>query len=122
MFGLAISCSHHPGSIRGWAAGVIHIIDAEMEKYEAGVYIEKVLEGIKVFSETVMPNFPKQVEVIIAALSANVPQPFVKNEITSCKRIEAWKCGVNWLCCGFINLLTCSYEEKDEEKKAEVFF
>lgn len=40
------------GAIRGRAARVIHIINAEMENYEAGVYTEKVLEATKLLSET----------------------------------------------------------------------
>ncbi|KAG8134178.1 hypothetical protein E2320_007314 [Naja naja] len=42
------------GAIRGRAARVIHIINAEMENYEAGVYTEKVLEATKLLSETVV--------------------------------------------------------------------
>lgn len=40
------------GAIRGRAARVIHIINAEMENYETGVYTEKVLEATKLLSET----------------------------------------------------------------------
>ena len=40
------------GAIRGRAARVIHIINAEMENYEAGVYTEKVLEATQLLSET----------------------------------------------------------------------
>lgn len=40
------------GAIRGRAARVIQIINAEMENYEAGVYTEKVLEATKLLSET----------------------------------------------------------------------
>ncbi|XP_016346637.1 catenin alpha-2 [Sinocyclocheilus anshuiensis] len=42
------------GAIRGRAARVVHIINAEMENYEPGVYTERVLESIKLLSETVM--------------------------------------------------------------------
>lgn len=62
-----------------------------MENYEAGVYTEKVLEATKLLSEIVMPCFSEQVEVTIEDMSANVPQPFVENEITRDKRIETWK-------------------------------
>uniref|UniRef100_A0A3P8ZFP2 Catenin alpha-2 n=1 Tax=Esox lucius TaxID=8010 RepID=A0A3P8ZFP2_ESOLU len=41
------------GAIRGRAARVVHIINAEMENYEPGVYTERVLESIKLLSETV---------------------------------------------------------------------
>uniref|UniRef100_A0A4W3IQS3 Catenin alpha-2 n=1 Tax=Callorhinchus milii TaxID=7868 RepID=A0A4W3IQS3_CALMI len=41
------------GAIRGRAARVIHIISAEMENYEPGVYTEKVMESTKLLSETV---------------------------------------------------------------------
>lgn len=40
------------GAIRGRAARVVHIINAEMENYEPGVYTERVLESIKLLSET----------------------------------------------------------------------
>ncbi|XP_075839915.1 catenin alpha-2 isoform X3 [Microtus pennsylvanicus] len=66
---------------------VIHIINAEMENYEAGVYTEKVLEATKLLSETVMPRFAEQVEVAIEALSANVPQPFEENEFIDASRL-----------------------------------
>ncbi|CAB1328230.1 unnamed protein product, partial [Coregonus sp. 'balchen'] len=36
----------------GRAARVVHIINAEMENYEPGVYTERVLESIKLLSET----------------------------------------------------------------------
>ncbi|KAL0203308.1 hypothetical protein M9458_001326, partial [Cirrhinus mrigala] len=42
------------GAIRGRAARVVHIINAEMENYEPGVYTERVLESIKLLSETEM--------------------------------------------------------------------
>ncbi|GAB5569774.1 catenin alpha-2 isoform X4 [Prionailurus iriomotensis] len=79
------------GAIRGRAARVIHIINAEMENYEAGVYTEKVLEATKLLSETgdesLMPRFAEQVEVAIEALSANVPQPFEENEFIDASRL-----------------------------------
>ncbi|XP_072807663.1 catenin alpha-2 isoform X2 [Vicugna pacos] len=75
------------GAIRGRAARVIHIINAEMENYEAGVYTEKVLEATKLLSETVMPRFAEQVEVAIEALSASVPQPFEENEFIDASRL-----------------------------------
>nr|AAH79648.1 Ctnna2 protein [Mus musculus] len=75
------------GAIRGRAARVIHIINAEIENYEAGVYTEKVLEATKLLSETVMPRFAEQVEVAIEALSANVPQPFEENEFIDASRL-----------------------------------
>ncbi|XP_064420739.1 catenin alpha-2 isoform X6 [Latimeria chalumnae] len=75
------------GAIRGRAARVIHIINAEMENYEAGVYTERVLEATKLLSETVMPRFAEQVEVAIEALSANVPQPFEENEFIDASRL-----------------------------------
>uniref|UniRef100_A0A8C8BH95 Catenin alpha-2 n=1 Tax=Otus sunia TaxID=257818 RepID=A0A8C8BH95_9STRI len=75
------------GAIRGRAARVIHIINAEMENYETGVYTEKVLEATKLLSETVMPRFAEQVEVAIEALSANVPQPFEENEFIDASRL-----------------------------------
>uniref|UniRef100_A0ACB8E9M1 Catenin alpha-2 n=1 Tax=Sphaerodactylus townsendi TaxID=933632 RepID=A0ACB8E9M1_9SAUR len=46
------------GAIRGRAARVIHIINAEMENYEAGVYTEKVLEATKLLSETGLSYMP----------------------------------------------------------------
>ncbi|XP_072263003.1 catenin alpha-2 [Pyxicephalus adspersus] len=75
------------GAIRGRAARVIHIINAEMENYEAGVYTEKVLEATKLLSETVMPRFAEQVEVAIEALSSNIPQPFEENEFIDASRL-----------------------------------
>ncbi|XP_041436602.1 catenin alpha-2 isoform X3 [Xenopus laevis] len=75
------------GAIRGRAARVIHIINAEMENYEAGVYTEKVLETTKLLSETVMPRFAEQVEVAIEALSTNIPQPFEENEFIDASRL-----------------------------------
>lgn len=88
-------------AISGWAVPVIYI-NAEMENYEAGVYTKKVLEAITLLSEKVMPCFPEQVEATIETLCANVPQSFVGNEISRCKRIETHgKCDVDHLCCGF---------------------
>ncbi|XP_073505282.1 catenin alpha-2 isoform X1 [Phyllobates terribilis] len=75
------------GAIRGRAARVIHIINAEMENYEAGVYTEKVLEATKLLSETVMPRFAEQVEVAIEALSTNIPQTFEENEFIDASRL-----------------------------------
>nr|XP_033808596.1 catenin alpha-2 isoform X4 [Geotrypetes seraphini] len=75
------------GAIRGRAARVIHIINAEMENYEAGVYTEKVLEATKLLSETVMPRFAEQVEVAIEALSTNIPHPFEENEFIDASRL-----------------------------------
>ncbi|CAN2388386.1 Vinculin family [Pristimantis euphronides] len=75
------------GAIRGRAARVIHIINAEMENYEAGVYTEKVLEATKLLSETVMPRFAEQVEVAIEALSTNIPQSFEENEFIDASRL-----------------------------------
>ncbi|XP_075428426.1 catenin alpha-2 isoform X2 [Ascaphus truei] len=75
------------GAIRGRAARVIHIINAEMENYEAGVYTDKVLEATKLLSEIVMPRFAEQVEVAIEALSTNVPQPFEENEFIDASRL-----------------------------------
>uniref|UniRef100_A0A7N8X8X0 Catenin alpha-2 n=1 Tax=Mastacembelus armatus TaxID=205130 RepID=A0A7N8X8X0_9TELE len=75
------------GAIRGRAARVVHIINAEMENYEPGVYTERVLESIKLLSETVMPCFAEQVEVAIEALSTNPPQPFEENEFIDASRL-----------------------------------
>ncbi|MGH0165478.1 UNVERIFIED_CONTAM: hypothetical protein FKN15_053675, partial [Acipenser sinensis] len=75
------------GAIRGRAARVVHIINAEMENYEPGVYTERVLEAIKLLSETVMPRFAEQVEVAIEALSTNPPQPFEENEFIDASRL-----------------------------------
>uniref|UniRef100_A0A8C6TY71 Catenin alpha-2 n=1 Tax=Neogobius melanostomus TaxID=47308 RepID=A0A8C6TY71_9GOBI len=74
-------------SIRGRAARVVHIINAEMENYEPGVYTERVLESIKLLSETVMPRFAEQVEVAIEALSTNPPQAFEENEFIDASRL-----------------------------------
>ncbi|CAL8351828.1 unnamed protein product [Boreogadus saida] len=49
------------GAIRGRAARVVHIINAEMENYEPGVYTERVLESIKLLSETGGPRFSPRV-------------------------------------------------------------
>ncbi|MGH0165116.1 UNVERIFIED_CONTAM: hypothetical protein FKN15_057381 [Acipenser sinensis] len=75
------------GAIRGRAARVVHIINAEMENYEPGVYTERVSEAIKLLSETVMPRFADQVEVAIEALSTNPPQPFEENEFIDASRL-----------------------------------
>uniref|UniRef100_A0A665V1S2 Catenin alpha-2 n=1 Tax=Echeneis naucrates TaxID=173247 RepID=A0A665V1S2_ECHNA len=75
------------GAIRGRAARVVHIINAEMENYEPGVYTERVLESIKLLSETVMPRFAEQVEVAIEALSTSPPQPFEENEFIDASRL-----------------------------------
>uniref|UniRef100_A0A671X272 Catenin alpha-2 n=1 Tax=Sparus aurata TaxID=8175 RepID=A0A671X272_SPAAU len=75
------------GAIRGRAARVVHIINAEMENYEPGVYTERVLESIKLLSETVMPRFAEQVEVAIEALSTNPPQAFEENEFIDASRL-----------------------------------
>ncbi|XP_044151181.1 catenin alpha-2 isoform X2 [Bufo gargarizans] len=75
------------GAIRGRAARVIHIINSEMENYEAGVYTEKVLEATKLLSETVMPRFAEQVEIAIEALSTNIPQTFEENEFIDASRL-----------------------------------
>ncbi|KAA0722091.1 Catenin alpha-2 [Triplophysa tibetana] len=75
------------GAIRGRAARVVHIINAEMENYEPGVYTERVLESIKLLSDTVMPRFAEQVEVAIEALSTNPPQAFEENEFIDASRL-----------------------------------
>uniref|UniRef100_A0A8C9W669 Catenin alpha-2 n=1 Tax=Scleropages formosus TaxID=113540 RepID=A0A8C9W669_SCLFO len=75
------------GAIRGRAARIVHIINAEMENYEPGVYTERVLESIKLLSETVMPRFAEQVEVAIEALSTSPPQPFEENEFIDASRL-----------------------------------
>ncbi|KAI5087599.1 catenin alpha-2, partial [Silurus meridionalis] len=75
------------GAIRGRAARVVHIINAEMENYEPGVYTERVLESIKLLSETVMPRFAEQVEVAIEALSTTPPLPFEENEFIDASRL-----------------------------------
>uniref|UniRef100_A0A673N700 Catenin alpha-2 n=1 Tax=Sinocyclocheilus rhinocerous TaxID=307959 RepID=A0A673N700_9TELE len=75
------------GAIRGRAARVVHIINAEMENYEPGVYTERVLESIKLLSETVMPRFAEQVEVAIEALSTSPPQSFEENEFIDASRL-----------------------------------
>uniref|UniRef100_A0A8C5CQP3 Catenin alpha-2 n=1 Tax=Gadus morhua TaxID=8049 RepID=A0A8C5CQP3_GADMO len=75
------------GAIRGRAARVVHIINAEMENYEPGVYTERVLESIKLLSETVMPRFAEQVEVAIEALSTDPPQAFEENEFIDASRL-----------------------------------
>uniref|UniRef100_A0A674MTI7 Catenin alpha-2 n=1 Tax=Takifugu rubripes TaxID=31033 RepID=A0A674MTI7_TAKRU len=75
------------GAIRGRAARVVHIINAEMENYEPGVYTERVLESIRLLSETVMPRFAEQVEVAIEALSTNPPQAFEENEFIDASRL-----------------------------------
>uniref|UniRef100_A0A672YBQ4 Catenin (cadherin-associated protein), alpha 2 n=1 Tax=Sphaeramia orbicularis TaxID=375764 RepID=A0A672YBQ4_9TELE len=59
----------------------------EMENYEPGVYTERVLESIKLLSETVMPRFAEQVEVAIEALSTNPPQAFEENEFIDASRL-----------------------------------
>ncbi|POI35829.1 hypothetical protein CIB84_000419 [Bambusicola thoracicus] len=101
------------GAIRGRAARVIHIINAEMENYETGVYTEKLRKGNLLLTymkegqdkddkiierwclillpfilfNLVMPRFAEQVEVAIEALSANVPQPFEENEFIDASRL-----------------------------------
>ncbi|XP_048825953.1 catenin alpha-2 isoform X1 [Brienomyrus brachyistius] len=75
------------GAIRGRAARVVHIINAEMENYECGVYTERVLDSLKILSETVMPRFAEQVEVAIEALSTTPSQTFEENEFIDASRL-----------------------------------
>uniref|UniRef100_A0A6I8PL86 Catenin alpha-2 n=1 Tax=Xenopus tropicalis TaxID=8364 RepID=A0A6I8PL86_XENTR len=63
------------GAIRGRAARVIHIINAEMENYEAGVYTEKVLDATKLLCETVSPSFKGKVSRNIKRITGN-ERPF----------------------------------------------
>uniref|UniRef100_A0A3B3TD82 Catenin alpha-2 n=1 Tax=Paramormyrops kingsleyae TaxID=1676925 RepID=A0A3B3TD82_9TELE len=75
------------GAIRGRAARVVHIINAEMENYESGIYTERVLDSLKILSETVMPRFAEQVEVAIEALSTTPSQTFEENEFIDASRL-----------------------------------
>lgn len=45
------------GVIWGWVVWVIYVVILEMDNYELGVYIEKVLEVIKLFFNIVMLCF-----------------------------------------------------------------
>ncbi|EHB07401.1 Catenin alpha-2 [Heterocephalus glaber] len=68
------------GAIRGQTAWVIHVATSEMDNYELEVYTGKVLEATKLFSNTVIPHFTKQVEAALEALSSHPAQPMVENE------------------------------------------
>lgn len=60
------------GAIRGRAARVIHIINAEMENYEAGVYTEKVLEATKLLSETGECRQRKMVDIMTFSFNTDL--------------------------------------------------
>lgn len=75
------------GAIRGRAARVIHVVTAEMENYEGGIYTEKVVEATKLLSDMVMPRFAEQVEAAANALTGESNQAVDENEFIDASRL-----------------------------------
>ncbi|XP_055969542.1 catenin alpha-3 [Sorex fumeus] len=68
------------GAIRGRAARVAHIVTGEMDSYEPGAYTEGVMRNVEFLTSTVIPEFVKQVNIALQALSKNSLDVFDDNQ------------------------------------------
>lgn len=73
------------GAIRGRAARICNVVNAEMDNYEPGFYTEKVLEAVNQLGP-VMDNFAQQVVSAVDALMNNNEKEVDENEfIEACR-------------------------------------
>ncbi|XP_033633202.1 catenin alpha-2-like isoform X2 [Asterias rubens] len=75
------------GAIRGRAARICGVVDAEMQNYEPGVYTDKVKEAVLVLQDQVMPHFTEKVEKAVSSLNSNNPQDMDENEFIDASRM-----------------------------------
>ncbi|XP_011440178.1 catenin alpha-2-like isoform X1 [Crassostrea angulata] len=75
------------GAIRGRSSRVCNVVTAEMENYEAGAYVDRVMEAVVMLRDQVMPNFAEKVEVAVDALSYNPPREVDENEFIDASRL-----------------------------------
>ncbi|XP_038071115.1 catenin alpha-2-like [Patiria miniata] len=75
------------GAIRGRAARICAVVDAEMQNYEPGLYTDKVKEALLVLQDQVMPHFSGKMEGAVSALNSNNPQDVDENEFIDASRM-----------------------------------
>lgn len=75
------------GAIRGRSSRVCNVVTAEMENYEAGAYVDRVMEAVVMLRDQVMPNFAEKVEIAVDALSYNPPREVDENEFIDASRL-----------------------------------
>ncbi|XP_061194610.1 catenin alpha-2-like isoform X4 [Saccostrea echinata] len=75
------------GAIRGRSSRVCNVVTAEMENYEAGAYVDRVMETVLMLRDQVMPNFAEKVEIAVDALSYNPPREVDENEFIDASRL-----------------------------------
>lgn len=75
------------GAIRGRSSRVCNVVTAEMENYEAGAYVDRVMEAVVMLRDQVMPNFAEKVEVAVDSLSYNPPREVDENEFIDASRL-----------------------------------
>lgn len=74
------------GAIRGRAARVCNVVNAEMNNYEPGFYTEKVLEAVNQLG-SVMDNFAQQVVSAVDALMKNDKEVDENEFIEACRLV-----------------------------------
>ncbi|KAI0228235.1 Catenin alpha-2 [Lamellibrachia satsuma] len=75
------------GAIRGRCARVGNVVTAEMDNYEPGLYTERVLETVTMLREQVVPQFAREVEGAVNALSTRPPGYVDENEFIDASRL-----------------------------------
>ncbi|XP_022288187.1 catenin alpha-2-like isoform X3 [Crassostrea virginica] len=75
------------GAIRGRSSRVCNVVSAEMENYEQGVYVDRVMEAVEMLRDQVMPNFAEKVEIAVDGLSYNPPRDIDENEFIDASRL-----------------------------------
>ena len=74
------------GAIRGRAARICNVVNAEMENYEPGFYSDKVLEAVNQLG-SVMDNFAQQVVSAVDALMNNEKEVDENEFIEACRLV-----------------------------------
>jgi len=75
------------GAIRGRAARVCHVVLAEMDNYEPGIYTERVVNAVLSLRDEIMPNFVSRVEIVVDALSNGQRKDDDENEFIDASRL-----------------------------------
>lgn len=74
------------GAIRGRASRVSNVVGAEMDNYEPGAYVDRVMNSVEMLRDQVMPNFAQKVEVAVTLLNSDSKE-IDENEFIDASRL-----------------------------------
>lgn len=63
------------GSIRGRGTRICGVVAAEMDNYEPGYYTERVMEAVRLLSDSVMRNFAFKVDTAVKVMNGKIQGP-----------------------------------------------